>query len=81
MNATEKEKVDMNTPSTTNQRLVTILLVLLIVLVALLVVGVIVSFLTMGSMMGGGMMFGMNGQTMNNMMSACTEMMKNIQKP
>jgi hypothetical protein len=69
-----KEKIDMNTTVTTNQRLVTILLVLLIVLVTILVIGTVLSFLGMGGMMGGWMM-DMNGQAMNNMMSACTEMM------
>ena len=44
----------------------------------------------MGGMMGGGMMtlapgasagVGMNGQMMNNMMAACTDMMSNLQQP
>jgi hypothetical protein len=81
MNATDKEKIDTKTTSTTNQQLVTILLVLLIVLVVLLVLGIILGFLGMGGMMGGGMMMGMNAQTMNNMMAACTEMMQNLQNP
>jgi hypothetical protein len=81
MDTTDKEKIEMNTQPNTNQRLVTILLVLLIVLVVLLVLGVLLGFLGMGGMMGGGMMFGMNGQTMNNMMAACTDMMRNFQKP
>ena len=70
----------MNTTATTNQRLVTILLVLLIVLVALLVIGTVFGFLVTRGMMGGWMM-GMNGQTMNAMMSACTDFMRNIQSP
>jgi hypothetical protein len=71
----------MNTTPSTNQRLITILLVLLIVLVTLLVIGIILGFPGTGSMMGGGWMMGMNGQAMNNMMSACTEIMKNFQRP
>ena len=85
MNATDKEKIDMNTTVTTNQRLVTVLLVLLIVLVALLVIGIVVVIIMMsGGMMMGGMVnpiMGMNGQTMNNMMAACTNMMQNFQSP
>lgn len=79
MNATDKEKMEMNATPATNQRLVTILLALLIILVALLVIGIVWSFLMMGNgMMTGGMMnmTGMNGQTMNDMMTACAEMMK-----
>jgi hypothetical protein len=71
----------MNTLPSTNQRLVTILLVLLIVFVALLILGTIFGFLVRGGMMGSGMMMGMNGQTMNDMMAACTEMMRNFQNP
>jgi hypothetical protein len=71
----------MDTTVTTNQRLVTILLVLLIVFVVLLVLGTVFSFLVRGGMMGSGMMMGMNGQTMNDMMAACTEMMRNFQNP
>lgn len=48
MNTTDKEKIEMNTTSTTNPRLVTILLVLLIVLVILLIIGTILGFLMMG---------------------------------
>ena len=70
----------MNPTVTTNQRLVTILLVLLIVLVVLLLIGIVLGFLGMGGMMGGWMM-DMNGPMMNNMMAACTEMMQNMQKP
>ena len=76
MTTTDKEKIDVNAAVTTNQRLVTILLVLLIILLVLFVVGIFVIFL----MMGGGMM-GMNGQTMNDMMSSCTVMMQNFQSP
>lgn len=65
----------MNTMVSTNQRLLTILLVLLIIFVALLIVGTIGSFLLRGGMMG------MNGQTMNDMMSACAQMMQNFQNP
>ena len=79
----------VNTNLTTNQRLVTILLVLLIVLVVLLIIGIVAGWLWMG----GGMtlapgasagvegMMGMNGQMMNNMMYACTEMMRSFQNP
>jgi len=81
MNTTDKEKVEMNTIGTTNQRLVTILLVLLIVLVALLVIGIVFGFLMTGGMMGGGMMMGINGLVINDMMSACTDFMRNIQNP
>lgn len=78
MNASNQENSVMDTTVTTNQnqRLVTILLVLLIVFVGLLTLGIIFSFLMMGS----GMM-GMGGPMMNNMMSACTEMMRNFQNP
>jgi hypothetical protein len=72
----------MNTTITTNQRLVTILLVLLIVFVVLFILGTVVGWLWMGGgMMGWGGMMGMNGQMMNNMMSACTDMMRNFQNP
>jgi hypothetical protein len=71
----------MNTLPTTNQRLVTILLVLLIVFVVLLILGTVFGFLVSGGMMGSGMMMGMNGQTMNDMMAACIEMMQNFQNP
>ena len=82
MTTTDKERVDINPTATTNQRLVTILLVLLIVLVTLLVIGIVAGFLMMGGgMMGWGGMMGMNGQTMNNMVSACTDMMRNFQTP
>ncbi len=80
MNTTDKEKIEMKTAPITNQRLVTILLVLLIVLVVLLVIGIIVGFLMMSGMMGGWMM-GTHGQTMNNMVTACADMMRNFQKP
>ena len=80
----------MNTAITTNQRLVTILLVLLIIFVVLLIIGIVAGWLWMGGMMGwGGMTLApgasagvaMNGQMMNNMMSACTNMMQNFQNP
>lgn len=70
----------MNTVLTTNQRLVTILFVLLIVFVVLLNIWIIARFLLMGPRMMGGMM-SMNGQTMNDMMAACADMMKNFQSP
>jgi len=83
MNATDKEKIDINSTATTNQRLVTILLVLLVILVALLVIGIVAGFL----MMGGGMM-GWGGMTLapgasagvnGGMTTACLDMMRNIQ--
>jgi len=81
MNATDKEKIDINSTATTNQRLATILLVLLIILVALLVIGTVVGFLMMGGgMMNGGMM-GMGGMMTNDMSKACLDMMRNIQSP
>jgi len=80
MNATDKEKIDMNTTVSTNQRLVTVLLVLLILFLILLVIGIVAGFLTMGGgMMGWGGM--MNGGMMNDMHTACTDMMRNIQSP
>ena len=61
MNTTDKEKIDMNTNATTNQRLVTIVLVLLILLLVLLVIGIVAGFIMMGGgMMNGGMMMGGN---------------------
>jgi hypothetical protein len=82
MNTTEKEKVEMNPTVTTNQRLITILLILLIVFVILLILGIVAGWLWMGGgMMGWGGMMGMSGQTMNDMMSACTDFMRNIQSP
>ena len=66
----------MNTVITTNQRLVTILLVLLVILVLLLIIGIVARFL-----MGGWMMGGMMGISMNDMMSACTDMMRSFQTP
>jgi len=80
MNATDKEKIDMNTTVSTNQRLVTVLLVLLILFLILLVIATVVGFLMMGGgMMGWGGM--MNGGMMNDMHTACTDMMRNIQSP
>ena len=55
----------MNTP-TTNQRLVTILLILLIILVALLVIGIIAGFFMGGGWMRSGMMNPMMGGYRNN---------------
>ena len=75
MSTIDKEKMDMNTTVTTNQRLVTILIVLLIILLVLLIIGIVWAFLMMGGMMG------MNGQTMNDMISACTDMMQKFQSP
>jgi len=89
MTTIDKEKIDMNTTVSTNQRLVTILLVLLILFLILLVIGTVAGFL----MMGGGMMgwdgmtlapgasAGVNGGMMNDMHTACTDMMRNIQSP
>ena len=72
----------MNTTITTNQRLVTILLVLLIVFIGLLILGIVAGWIIIGSgMMGWGGMMGMNGQMMNTMMSACSDMMRNFQNP
>ena len=76
MNTTDKVKIEMNTTPTTNQRLVTILLILLIVHVSLLVIGIVVGLLMMS-----GWMMGTHGQTMNAMMSNCTDMMQNFQRP
>jgi hypothetical protein len=75
-----KKGNDMNTTLITNQRLVTILLVLLIIFVVLLIIGIVIGFLMTGGMMDGWMM-GISGQTMNDMMSACTDFMRNIQSP
>ncbi len=81
MNTTDIEKSDTNNIKAANQRLITILLVLLIILLLLLVVGIVVVILMMsGGMMTSGMM-GLKGQTMNNMITACTNMMQNLQKP
>ena len=85
MNATDKEKVEMNTPPTTNQRLVTILLVLLIVLLALLVIGIVAGLIRMGwGMMGwGGMTLapGASAGVNGGMTTACLDMMRNFQSP
>ena len=79
MTTTDKEKIDMNTAITTNQRLVTILLVLLIILLVLLVIGIVAGLVMMGwGMMNGGMM-GMGGMMTNDMSKACLEMMRNVQ--
>jgi len=66
MNTAEKEKVEMNAESTTNQRLVTALLILLIVLAALLIIGIVAGFLMMGGWMNGGMMNHMMSGYINN---------------
>lgn len=72
----------MNTTITINQRLVTILLVLLIIFIGLLILGIVAGWIIIGSgMMGWGGMMGMNGQMMNTMMSACSDMMRNFQNP
>jgi len=60
-----REKIDMNTRPTTNQRLVTILLILLIILVALLVIGIVAGFFMMGGWMRGGMNPMMGGYNNN----------------
>lgn len=73
---TDTEKVAMNT--STNQRLVTILLVLIIILLALLVLGIVVGFLMMGGMMG---MMNMGGMMSNDMANGCIEMMRSFQGP
>ena len=75
MTTTDTEKVEMSTALTTNQRLVTILLVLLIILLGLLIIGIIAGWLWMGGMMGWG------GMTTNDMSKACLEMMRNVQAP
>ena len=81
MTTTDKEKIDLNTPVTTNQRLITIVLVLLIILLALLVIGIVAGFLMMGwGTMNGGMM-GMGGMMTNDVSKACVDMMRNIQSP
>ena len=81
MTTTDKEKIDLNTPVTTNQRLITIVLVLLIILLALLVIGIVAGFLMMGwGIMNGGMM-GMGGMMTNDVSKACVDMMRNIQSP
>jgi flagellar basal body-associated protein FliL len=56
MATTDKEKMELNTQPSTNQRLKTILLVLLIVFVVLLILGAIIGFLMMSGMWGGWMM-------------------------
>ncbi len=56
----------MNIRPTTNQRLVSILLILLIILVALLVIGIVAGFFMMGGWMRGGMMNPMMGGYNNN---------------
>ena len=70
----------MNATITTNQRLVSILLVLHIIFVVLLIIGIVAGFLMMGNGMMRGMM-GMNGQIMNDMMSACATMMRSFPNP
>src|SRR6266511_2254221 len=55
----------MNTRPTTNQRLVTILLILLIILVALLVIGIVAGVFMMGNWMRGGMNPMMGGYNNN----------------
>ena len=75
MTAPDKEKMDINTTVTTNQRLVTILLILLIVFVALIIIGIIAGWLWMGGMMGWG------GIMTNDMANACIDMMRNVQAP
>ena len=79
MNTTDIERIDTNNITATNQRLVTILLVLLIILLLLLVVGIVAVILMMSDGMMTGGMLGLNGQTMNNMIAACTNMMQNFQ--
>lgn len=65
----------MQTIAITNQRLVTFLLILLIIIVALIITEIVFGFL----MMRGGMMMGLSGQAINDMMSTSTEMMQNMQ--
>ena len=81
----------MNATSTPDRRHMTILIAVLIVVSLVLALNVLVWFSLMrGGMMGvGGMMnngmmnqmMGMNGQTMTDMMNACTNMMQNFQNP
>ena len=70
----------MNATPTSNNRYMTILIVVLIVVLLVLAFNVLAWFWMMGGGMMVGMM-GMNGQTMNTMISACTEMMQNFQSP
>ena len=71
-------EIEMNTMTTTNQRLVTLLLVLLVIFVGLLIIGTLTGSLFMGGGMMNGLM-GMNGQSMSKMMAVCSEMMRNFQ--
>mgnify|MGYP001278012835 CR=1 FL=1 len=82
MTITATEKVEMTT--STNQRLVTILLVLLIVFVALLILGIIAGWLWMGGMTlapGASAGVGWGGISTNDMSKACADMMRNFQTP
>src|SRR5919109_63934 len=68
MNTTDKEKAEIRSTPTTNQRLVSLLLILLIVLVVLLIIGVVATFLMMrGRMM---MMNPMMGGYDNNFINS-----------
>ena len=87
----------MNATPTSNSRYMIILIAVLIVVLLVLAVNVVLWIWLLGGGMMGGMtlapgasagvnggmmsMMGMNGQTMNDMMSACTEMMRNFQSP
>ncbi len=74
----------MNATPTYNNRHMIIFIAILIAVLLVLAVNVIVWILLMrGGMMGGmlNQMMGMNGQTMNNMLTACTNMMQKFQSP
>jgi len=76
----------MNAMPSSNNRLMAILIAILVVALLVLIVNVFLWLsLVRGGMMMGSMMnnpmISMNGQTMNEMMSACAEMMQDIQSP
>ena len=75
----------MNATPTYNNRYMVIFIAILIVVLLVLALNVMIWVsLTGGGMMMGGMMnhmMGMNGQTMNDMIAACTNMMQNFQSP
>ena len=72
----------MNTIPASNGRYVIVLIAVLTFILLLLAINIVAWFLLMGGgMMGIGGMMGMNGQTMNDMVAACANMMQNFESP
>ena len=74
----------MNVTPTSNNRFMMVLIAVLIAVLLVLALNVAIWISMMGGMMNGRMMsrvMGMNGQGMNDMTTACADMMRRFQGP